>query len=131
MADESAIPRDALERVLARATELQGVSGEPSEAISESRLMEVAREVGIDAQHLRQALAEERARIAFDAPDSGPILDALGTALVDAQRVVPGEGINFTPTLPNGLVPLADNIEVVPLVAGHDRDQLQINEPRA
>ena len=90
MADEPAIPRDALERVLARATELQGVSGEPSEAISESRLMEVAREVGIDAQHLRQALAEERARIAFDAPDSGLILDALGTALVDAQRVVPG-----------------------------------------
>lgn len=95
MADEPAIPRDAipreaLERVLARATELQGVSGEPTEAISESRLMEVAREVGIDAQHLRQALAEERARIAFDAPDSGPILDSLGTALVDAQRVVPG-----------------------------------------
>lgn len=90
MADEPAIPRDALERVLARATELQGVSGEPNEAISESRLMEVAREVGIDAQHLRQALAEERARIAFDAPGGGPILDALGPALVDAQRVVPG-----------------------------------------
>ena len=70
MADEPAIPRDALERVLARATELQGVSGEPSEAISESRLMEVAREVGIDAQHLRQALAEERARSAK--PGSSP-----------------------------------------------------------
>ena len=90
MAEEPAIPRDALERVLARATELQGVSGEPNEAISESRLMEVAREVGIDGQHLRQALAEERARIAFDAPGGGPILDALGPALVDAQRVVPG-----------------------------------------
>ncbi len=95
MADEpaiprDAIPRDALERVLARATELQGISGEPTEAISESRLMDVAREVGIDAQHLRQALAEERARIAFDAPQGGLLLNALGTALLDAQRVVPG-----------------------------------------
>jgi len=90
MADEQSIQRDALERVLARATELQGATGESSEAISESRLLDVAREVGIDAQHLRQALAEERARIAFDAPESGPILNALGDALVDAQRVVPG-----------------------------------------
>ncbi len=90
MADEPAIPRDALERVLARATELQSTTGEPSEAISQSRLLEVAREVGIDAQHLKQALAEERARVAFDSPDGGPVLNALGTAAVDGQRVVPG-----------------------------------------
>jgi hypothetical protein len=85
-----AIPRDALERVLARATELQGSGGDSSETISESRLLEVAREVGIDALHLRQAMAEERARIAFDAPAGGLLLDALGAALVDAQRTVPG-----------------------------------------
>ncbi len=90
MADEPEIPRAALERVLARATELQGTTGEPVEAVSESRLLEVAREVGIDAQHLRQAMAEERARIAFDAPEGGLLLDALGSALVDGQRVVPG-----------------------------------------
>ena len=86
----TAIPRDALERVLARATELQGSSGDANEVISESRLLDVAREVGIDAQHLRQAMAEERARIAFDEPAGGLMLDALGAALVDAQRVVPG-----------------------------------------
>ncbi len=85
-----AIPRDALERVLARATELQGSSSDASDTISESRLLDVAREVGIDAQHLRQAMAEERARIAFDAPEGGLLLDALGTALVNAQRTVPG-----------------------------------------
>ncbi len=90
MADEPSIPRDALERVLARATELQGTTGDATEALSESRLLEVAREVGIDASHLKQALAEERARVAFDAPGGGPILDALGSAIVGAQRVVPG-----------------------------------------
>jgi len=87
---QNAIPRAALERVLARATELQGDGGDPTEAVSESRLLEVAREVGIDAQHLRQAMAEERARIAFDEPGGGPLLDSLGAAMVNAQRVVPG-----------------------------------------
>lgn len=89
-AASGAIPRDALERVLARATELQGSSSDASETISESRLLDVAREVGIDAQHLRQAMAEERARIALDAPEGGVLLDALGTAVVNSQRTVPG-----------------------------------------
>jgi hypothetical protein len=90
-----AIPRDALERVLARATELQGSSSDASDTISESRLLDVAREVGIDAQHLRQAMAEERVRIALDAPEGGWLLDALGTALVDAQRTVPGSATDI------------------------------------
>lgn len=90
VAPANAIPRAALERVLARATELQGDNGEPTEAVSEARLLEVAREVGIDATHLRQAMAEERARIQFDEPGGGPVLDSLGAAMVSAQRVVPG-----------------------------------------
>ncbi len=89
-----AISRAALERVLARATELQGSSSEAPDSISEDRLVEVAREVGIDTQHVRQAMAEERARIEVDAPQGGALLDGLGTAMVGGQRVVPGNALD-------------------------------------
>lgn len=87
---EPSIPRVALERVLARATELQGDAGEIPDAVSESRMLEIAREVGIDLTHVRQALAEERARLPMQEPEHGAVLDALGTATVSVQRVVPG-----------------------------------------
>lgn len=90
MADDS-ISRVALERVLARASELQANSpGDVSDAISESRLLEIAQEVGLDVQHVRQAIAEERAQLPMTVVERGPMLDALGEALVGAQRVVPG-----------------------------------------
>ena len=88
--NDPTIPRTALERVLARATELQGEATDAPEAVSESRLMEIAREVGIDATNLRQALAEERARLPMQEEEHGVILDALGPAMLSAQRLVPG-----------------------------------------
>ena len=88
--NDPALPRAALERVLARATELQGDGTDSSDAISESRLMEIAREVGIDTNNLRQALAEERARLPMQEPEHGVILDALGPGTLTAQRIVPG-----------------------------------------
>ena len=69
---EPVLPRVALERVLARATELQSAGADAPEAISESRLLEVAREVGIDTNHVRQALAEERARRSISARRFSP-----------------------------------------------------------
>ena len=87
---EPVLPRVALERVLARATELQSAGADAPEAISESRLIEVAKEVGIDANHVRQALAEERTRGAFDEPGGGLLLDQMGPAMLNAQRTVPG-----------------------------------------
>ncbi len=84
------IPRDALERVLARATQLQLDGSDSPEVVSEARLVEIAREVGIDTAHLRQALAEERARQPLAPVDSGMVLDSLGPATMSAQRVVPG-----------------------------------------
>jgi hypothetical protein len=41
-------------------------------------------------QHVRQAIAEERAQLPMTVVERGPMLDALGEALVGAQRVVPG-----------------------------------------
>ena len=95
MATESAdpvLPRVALERVLARATELQSRGGDAPDVVSEARLLEIAREVGIDSASLRQAIAEERARAPIsDASDeTGFVLESLGPGSLDAQRVVPG-----------------------------------------
>lgn len=90
MADD-ALTRSALERVLARASELQAAApGDPGETVSDARLLEIAQEVGLEVPHVRQALAEERARVALTVPEQGPLLTALGEALVGAQRVVPG-----------------------------------------
>ncbi|HEX4681166.1 MAG TPA: hypothetical protein VH277_00585, partial [Gemmatimonadaceae bacterium] len=56
------LDRASLERVLARAAELQGASGDASEAeqFTEEQLIELGKEVGLSPQHLRQAMAEER-----------------------------------------------------------------------
>jgi hypothetical protein len=87
---DATIPREALERVLARATELQARAGDEPEGVSEARLLEIAREVGIDTQHLRQAIAEERTRGPLAPEEEGPVLRALGPATVSAQRTVAG-----------------------------------------
>lgn len=84
------LPRTALERVLARATELQSSGADAGETVSEARLMEIAREVGIDTGALRQALAEERSRLPMQEAETGAVLDRLGPASVSVQRVVPG-----------------------------------------
>lgn len=87
----SDLPRTALERVLARASELQNsLPAEPGDSISEERLVEIAKEVGLDVQHVRQAIAEERAQVAVPAADSGGLLSSLGPAVVSAQRTVNG-----------------------------------------
>ncbi len=87
---EPTIERAALERVLARATELQAANAESPEGISEARLVEIGREVGIPAEHLRLALAEERSRSPYADTEQGPLLDGLGVVQISAQRSIPG-----------------------------------------
>lgn len=96
MADEAPHPGDppildrtALERVLARAAQLQSVMGDQPESLSESQLIEVGNEVGISPEHLRQALAEERGR-ALLLPESGVAVLLAGVSKVATARVVPG-----------------------------------------
>lgn len=91
--DDRALDRAALERVLARAMELH-VHGDDTasagaDALSESRVLEIAREVGIAPEAVRQAIAEERAR--------APLAEAqresdamLGDPAVSAARVLAG-----------------------------------------
>lgn len=83
-----------MERVLARAAELQGIGGgEPdSDAITESRLLDIAKEAGLTLTSVRQAMAEERTRISTDSDeDSRWLVRVAGPNVVTASRTIPGE----------------------------------------
>jgi hypothetical protein len=88
---ESGLDRGALERVLARAAELQSGSGEPEEMLTEEQIIDLGKEVGLSAQHLRQALAEERTRVALPPDEGGLSAKVLGGARVGASRTVTGK----------------------------------------
>jgi hypothetical protein len=82
--------RDALERVLSRAAELQAGEADPADAmLTEEQLVEVGREVGLSPQNVRQALAEERSRILVP-EEHGGMARVFGTARVHASRTVRG-----------------------------------------
>jgi hypothetical protein len=88
---EQALSRAALERVLARAAQLQAASGEGDEtgAMTEEQLVELGKEVGLSGELLRQALAEERSRTLLPA-ESGWLASFTGVSAVTAARTVPG-----------------------------------------
>lgn len=92
MANEPApiLPRAALERVLLRAAELHAASADVPETMGEADLLALAKEVGISPVAVKQALAEERMRVAL--PEERGMAAALaGPAGFAASRVVPGE----------------------------------------
>jgi hypothetical protein len=84
------IDRAAVDRILARALELQAdVPADAQGQLTEAQLLDLAKEVGLDPVNLRQALAEERTRVAV--PQEGGLLAALyGGAYASAQRTVRG-----------------------------------------
>jgi hypothetical protein len=88
----SPVSRGALERVLARASELQTATGETpeSDTVTEAQLIDLAKEVGLSPEHVRQALAEERARGEPVADKDSFVMSLIGGRRVAAQRVVPG-----------------------------------------
>ena len=84
------IDRAAVDRVISRALELQSTSAsDPEGRLTEGQLVALAKEVGLDPINLRQALAEERTRVAV--PEERGLLASLyGGAVVSAQRTVRG-----------------------------------------
>jgi hypothetical protein len=86
------LSRGALERVLARAAQLQGESGEGAESdlLSEAQVEELAKEVGLAPEHVRQALAEERAHIEPRQVGTGLAFQLFGADFTETQRVVRG-----------------------------------------
>ena len=86
------LDRTTIERVLARAAELQATSGNNEDGepnLSEAQLIEIGKEVGINPTTLTQALAEERSRIAV--PEDQSLLSSItGPASATASRAVRG-----------------------------------------
>ena len=93
------LDRAALERVLARAAELQASEGEGDEpGLTDAQLVDIAREVGLAPANIRQAIAEERSRL--EAPQAKGAIDHLfGPATAHAQRTLrgtPGDYLSAT-----------------------------------
>lgn len=89
--EKTTLDRATLERVLARATDLQmePAGGDPSDSLSEAQLIEIGREVGLSSTALTQALAEERTRLVV--PENGGFISNLaGPAVATASRTVTG-----------------------------------------
>jgi hypothetical protein len=82
----SRLDRAALERVLARATDLQSRSGDPADGLTDDQILDLGKEVGLSGPYLRQALAEERA--GFGQPEQPRGM--FGSSNVNAERTVPG-----------------------------------------
>jgi hypothetical protein len=90
-ARQTLLDRQALERVLARAAELQGAGSLPdsTDLLSESQLLEIGTEVGLSRATLNQALAEERTRVTVP-EERGFVAQVAGAGLATATRTVPG-----------------------------------------
>ena len=76
------LDRTAIERVLARAAELQvaTTSTEQSGMLTEAQLVEIAKEAGISPTMVSQALAEERSRISVPS-EEGFVASVTGLAM--------------------------------------------------
>ncbi len=83
------LDREALERVIRRAAELQAGEREIGENLTESELLQLGRDVGIPEAFLRQALQEERTRT-LAAAEGGPLVRYMGRRFVAAERTVQG-----------------------------------------
>ena len=83
------LDRAALDRVLGRAAELAVSSPEGLESLTEERVIEIGREVGIPESHLRQALAEERTRLVVP-EEPGIVAQYFGAGRASASRTIRG-----------------------------------------
>ena len=81
------ISREALDRIVQRAAELQTGEREIGDGLTEPELLALGQDVGIPARYLKQALLEERTRLL----DERPGWSLAGPAQLAAQRVVPGD----------------------------------------
>ncbi|MEO8029838.1 MAG: hypothetical protein ABI765_03250 [Gemmatimonadota bacterium] len=82
--------REALDRILKRAAELQAHERDTGESMTPDEVLKLGRDVGIPGQYLQQAMLEERVRTTAATPNG--ILDRwVGSAECSAGRVVRGE----------------------------------------
>src|SRR5260370_36334351 len=85
------ISREALERIIQRAAELQAAERDIGDGLTEQELLALGQEGGIPAPYLKRALLAEQTRSAV--PELDGVAGWLAApALLAAERVVPGVG---------------------------------------
>ena len=84
------IDRQALERIVKRAAELQAGEREIGDGLTQGDVFALGKDVGIPERYLRQAMLEEQTRTAPEQP-AGVWAWLTGPGAVVAHRVVPGD----------------------------------------
>ncbi|HYT82248.1 MAG TPA: hypothetical protein VEK86_02265 [Gemmatimonadales bacterium] len=84
------ISREALERIIRRAAELQAGERDIGDGLTDAEVLALGKDVGIPARYLRQAMLEEQTRTVVDAP-RGAWGWLAGPPRLSAARVVPGD----------------------------------------
>ncbi|HEY6208082.1 MAG TPA: hypothetical protein VIW28_03425, partial [Gemmatimonadales bacterium] len=84
------ISREALERIIRRAAELQAGERDIGEGLTKDELVALGQDVGIPSRYLQQALLEEQTRSVAGA-ERGALAWLAGPSRLSAERVVPGE----------------------------------------
>ena len=90
---EELIGRDALERIIRRAAELQAGERDIGEGLKREDLLALGKEVGIPVRYLEQALVEERTR---GPVDTGWLARLAGPAALRAALVHAAPASTFT-----------------------------------
>jgi len=84
------ITREALERIVQRAAELQAHEQDVGEGLTRDEVLALGKDVGIPARYLQQALIEEETRAGRE-PERGTLAWLAGPRALSAARVVPGD----------------------------------------
>ena len=84
------ISREALDRIVQRAAELQTGTRDIGDNLSPDEVIKLGKEVGIPEGYLQQAMLEESTRVETPGKD-GVWSRVIGPAMLGAQRVIQGE----------------------------------------
>src|SRR5258708_30660969 len=84
------ISREALERIIKRAAELQAGERDIGEGLTSNEVLSLGKDVGIPDRYLRQAMLEEQTRITPEVA-TGTWAWLTGPRSIIAHRVVPGD----------------------------------------
>ncbi len=84
------VSRDALERIIKRAAELQAGERDIGEGLTNNEVLALGKDVGIPDRYLRQAMLEEQTRITPEVA-TGTWAWLTGPRSIVAHRVVPGD----------------------------------------
>src|SRR2546426_12847702 len=84
------ISREALDRIIKRAAELQAAERDVGDGLTSNEVLALGKDVGIPDRYLRQAMLEEETRTAPEAA-TGTWAWLTGPRSIVAHRVVPGD----------------------------------------